>query len=96
MSDFADFWLETARIQANSQRMFPMEKDEAMAAYEKDLDRAEQVSEPCEDCNQPIQELCHLCSRGFCERHLATHECATRQIVDGMDARNREYLEGKR
>lgn len=97
MSDFADFWLETARIQSNSLKMFktedtmrpcfnPIEQYESyMAAFERDRDSAASVSEPCTRCGI-VAELdeCPFCHRLYCEPCQEKHECTIQQLRDGV------------
>jgi hypothetical protein len=82
MSDFAKFWLETAKIQSDSQRMFPLEdaeKDGLMAAYEHDKfdladlrDEADSVTERCH-CGSVATECCETCEIFRCEKCHEQH-----------------------
>ena len=68
---------------------------ELMAAYERDRDSAASVSEPCYLCSRTATEHCDFCNKDYCEGHMVWHPCALTQHVDGIEARNAEYLRGK-
>ena len=97
MSDFSDFWLETVRIQANAQQMFPLEDtvnpcntsyrnqfELDMAAYERDRDKAEQITEPCHRCHRlAVLYMCEFCKMEYCIDCLGPHECSAEILWGG-------------
>ncbi len=76
--NFVEYFLETQRIMANGQKMFPYE-----AEVERDRDSAASVTEPCTDCGQPGTEICIFCNELYCDRHAITHNCVVAQLRQG-------------
>ena len=73
MSDFTKHILETARIQANAHRMFPLDE-----SIEHDRDQArffDDLSEPCQfpGCKSNADSECMSCGAPTCDRHENRH-----------------------